>query len=200
MVTTRSSINIVAAFGLALGAVFGMAGTFVAQPNIQAVLWALDGAGLVMAAALLTLKYFKAGHDLVAGGFLVFAGRLARAPSLFVMSSRLSAKSEIESIGKDATGPVQQNAIGLDTGAHSVFIDLLVRFVFPDVGPLLRRRLSGTESRHRGSQDWSLTIEIVARPGNLIGFKALPAARAPGEPRCGGRGRKVAPTRKGSCS
>jgi hypothetical protein len=49
-------------------------------------------------------------------------GRLARAPSLFVMSSRLSAKSEIESIGKDATGPVQQNAIGLDTGAHSVFI------------------------------------------------------------------------------
>jgi hypothetical protein len=73
MVTTRSSINIVAAFGLALGAVFGMAGTFVAQPNIQAVLWALDGAGLVMAAALLTLKYFKAGHDLVAGGFLVFA-------------------------------------------------------------------------------------------------------------------------------
>jgi hypothetical protein len=48
-----------------------------------------------------------------------------------------------------------------------------VRFVFPDVGPLLRRRLSGTES-HRGSQDWSLTIEIVARSGNLIGFKALP--------------------------
>lgn len=73
MVTTRSSINIVAAFGLALGAVFGMAGTFVAQPNIQAVLWALDGLGLVMAAALLTLKYFKAGHDLVAGGFLIFA-------------------------------------------------------------------------------------------------------------------------------
>jgi hypothetical protein len=73
MVTTRSSINIVAAFGLALGAVFGMAGTFVAQPNIQAVLWALDGAGLVMAAALLTLKYFRTGHDLVAGGFLVFA-------------------------------------------------------------------------------------------------------------------------------
>jgi hypothetical protein len=50
-----------------------MAGTFVAQPNIQAVLWALDGAGLVMAAALLTLKYFRTGHDLVAGGFLVFA-------------------------------------------------------------------------------------------------------------------------------
>src|SRR5690606_6583228 len=73
MVTTRSSINIVAAFGLALGAVLGMAGTFVAQPNIQALLWAIDGAGLVMAAALLALKYFRTGDDLVSGGFLVFA-------------------------------------------------------------------------------------------------------------------------------
>ena len=73
MVITRSPINLVAAFGLALGAVFGMAGTFVAQPNIQSLLWAIDGAGLVMAAALLTLKYFRMGHDLVAGGFLVFA-------------------------------------------------------------------------------------------------------------------------------
>ena len=66
-------INIIAAVGLALGAVFGMAGTFAAQPNIQALLWAIDGAGLVMAAALLTVKYFREGHDLGAGGFLVFA-------------------------------------------------------------------------------------------------------------------------------
>jgi hypothetical protein len=73
MAITRSSINIVATFGLALGAVFGMAGTFVTQPNVQALLWAIDGAGLVMAAALLALKYFRTGHDLVAGGFLVFA-------------------------------------------------------------------------------------------------------------------------------
>ncbi len=34
----------VAAFGHALGSVFGMAGTFVAQPNLQALLWAIDGA------------------------------------------------------------------------------------------------------------------------------------------------------------
>ncbi len=60
-------INIIAAVGLALGAVFGMAGTFAAQPNIQALLWAIDGAGLVMAAALLTVKYFREGHDLVGG-------------------------------------------------------------------------------------------------------------------------------------
>lgn len=69
----KSLINIVAALGLALGAAFGMAGTFVAQPNLQALLWAIDGAGLIVAAALLTLKYFRTGNDLVAAGFLVFA-------------------------------------------------------------------------------------------------------------------------------
>jgi hypothetical protein len=73
MPTFKTPIDTLAAFGLALGAVFGMAGTFVAQPNIQALLWAIDAAGLVMAAALLTLKYFRAGQDVVAGGFLVFA-------------------------------------------------------------------------------------------------------------------------------
>lgn len=71
--TTKSRINMVAAFALALGAVLGMAGTFVVQPNLQALFWAIDGGGLVMAAALLTLKYSRMGHDLVAAGFLVFA-------------------------------------------------------------------------------------------------------------------------------
>jgi uncharacterized membrane protein (UPF0136 family) len=73
MIAKKSPINIVAAFGLALGAVFGMAGTFMVQPNVQGLLWAIDGAGLTMAAALLALKYMRAGHDLVAAGFVVFA-------------------------------------------------------------------------------------------------------------------------------
>lgn len=73
IVTIKSPTNLVAAFGLALGAVFGMAGTFMVQPNLQALLWAIDGVGLVMATALLTLKYFRTGNDLIAAGFLVFA-------------------------------------------------------------------------------------------------------------------------------
>ncbi len=73
MITTTNPINMVAAVGLAFGAVFGMVGTFVVQPNLQAVLWAIDAAGLVMATALLALKYFRTGHGLGAGGFLVFA-------------------------------------------------------------------------------------------------------------------------------
>lgn len=67
------SINVIAAVGLALGGALGMAGAMVTQPNVQGILWAIDGSGLVMAAALLTTKYFRAGHDVVAGGFLVFA-------------------------------------------------------------------------------------------------------------------------------
>jgi len=69
----KSPVNIVAAFGLVLGAVFGMAGTFVAQPNLQGLLWAIDGAGLVAAAAVLALKFLRMEHELVAAGFIVFA-------------------------------------------------------------------------------------------------------------------------------
>jgi hypothetical protein len=47
-------------------------GEYLASP-LQAILWAIDGAGLVTATALLTIKYFRTGNDVVAGGFLVFA-------------------------------------------------------------------------------------------------------------------------------
>src|SRR6516162_8412798 len=67
------SINVIAALGLALGGALGLAGAMVTQQNVQAMLWAIDGAGLVMAAAMLATKYFRAGNDVVAGGFLVFA-------------------------------------------------------------------------------------------------------------------------------
>src|SRR4029077_16299073 len=50
-----------------------IAGAVAPRPHPQALLWAIDGAGLVMATALLTLKYFRAGNARVAGGFLVFA-------------------------------------------------------------------------------------------------------------------------------
>ena len=69
----QSSLNTLAVIGLALGAVFGLAGTVVEQAAIRSVFWGIDGAGLVMAACLLALKYFRRANDLVAAGFLVFA-------------------------------------------------------------------------------------------------------------------------------
>ncbi|HEX3234576.1 MAG TPA: hypothetical protein VHR41_10300 [Gemmatimonadales bacterium] len=59
--------------GLFVGAAFGLAGTLVASPYLQASLWAIDSVGLVIATSLLAVKYFRAGADIVAAGFLVFA-------------------------------------------------------------------------------------------------------------------------------
>jgi hypothetical protein len=70
---TTNPLNMVAIVGLTLGAVFGLAGTFVPQPNLRNASWGLDALGLVMAASLLALKFLKKGNEIVAGGFLVFA-------------------------------------------------------------------------------------------------------------------------------
>lgn len=69
----RIPVNIVAVVGLVLGAVFGLAGTLVTQPNLRNVSWGIDSLGLVMGAAILTLKFYRKGNDFVAAGFLVFA-------------------------------------------------------------------------------------------------------------------------------
>ena len=65
--------DVVAACGLVLGGVFGLAGTLVTEQSLRAAAWAIDGAALVAATALLALKYFRKGNDLVAAGFLVYA-------------------------------------------------------------------------------------------------------------------------------
>ena len=68
----KNPTNVAAAIGLALGGVFGMLGTMVAERNLQAAFWAVDGLGLVVATALLALRFFRTGNDVVAAGFLVF--------------------------------------------------------------------------------------------------------------------------------
>jgi len=69
----KNPLNIVAAVGLVLGGVFGLAGTLVAEPSLRAIFWGIDGVGLVVATAILALKYFRRGSDAIAAGFLVFA-------------------------------------------------------------------------------------------------------------------------------
>ncbi len=61
-----------AAAGLAVGAVAGMAGSFVGHEEARHLLWLLDGVGIVVAVALLAVKYLRAGNDDLAAGFLVF--------------------------------------------------------------------------------------------------------------------------------
>jgi hypothetical protein len=57
-------LDIAAAVGLAIGGVFGLAGAFVGQAELRQELWAIDGVALVVATALLTVKFLRQGNDL----------------------------------------------------------------------------------------------------------------------------------------
>jgi len=63
----------VAAIGLVIGAILGMAGAFVPSASLRGLAWGLDGTALTGAAALLTVHHLRRGNDIVAAGFLVFA-------------------------------------------------------------------------------------------------------------------------------
>jgi hypothetical protein len=67
------NVNVAASVGLALGAVFGLAGTFVSQAHLRNLAWEIDSLGLIAATSLLAIKFFRKGCDAVAAGFLVFA-------------------------------------------------------------------------------------------------------------------------------
>lgn len=58
---------------LAIGAALGMAGSLVPSAPLRAILWGIDGAALVVAAAMLAVIFFKRGEDLAAAGYIVFA-------------------------------------------------------------------------------------------------------------------------------
>lgn len=59
------------ALGLLVGAAFGLAGTLVASPHVQASWWAIDSVALVVATSLLALKYFRAAARIYAGEALL---------------------------------------------------------------------------------------------------------------------------------
>lgn len=65
-------VRLLASVGLAVGGVCGMVGTFAPSASLRGLAWGIDGVGLVMASALLTLAFYRKGQDLVASGFLVF--------------------------------------------------------------------------------------------------------------------------------
>lgn len=68
----RDQRPLLAPAGLVIGAILGLAGTFVPSASVRGLLWGLDGIALIGATALLTIRHFRLGNDLVAAGFLVF--------------------------------------------------------------------------------------------------------------------------------
>ena len=66
-------LSVLASIGLTVGGILGMAGTFAPSAALRGLAWGIDGVALVMAGAILTVVFYRAGQDLVASGFLVFA-------------------------------------------------------------------------------------------------------------------------------
>ena len=73
MVMNERVMEITAAIGLFIGAVFGIVGSFTPSATFRGLAWGIDGIGLILASGLLTIYYFRKGLDLTAGGFLIFA-------------------------------------------------------------------------------------------------------------------------------
>jgi hypothetical protein len=69
----KNGLNVVASIGLAIGGALGMAGSFVASANLRSIFWGIDGTCVVVATAILAIKFFRAGNDAAAAGFLVFS-------------------------------------------------------------------------------------------------------------------------------
>ncbi len=65
-------VRIIAAAGLIIGALLGMAGSFAPSAELRGLAWGLDGVALVVASALLAVHHLRRGHEQLAAGFLVF--------------------------------------------------------------------------------------------------------------------------------
>jgi hypothetical protein len=65
-------LRTVAAAGLVIGALLGMAGSFAPSAELRSLAWAADGVALVVGSALLVVHHLRQGHDQLAAGFLVF--------------------------------------------------------------------------------------------------------------------------------
>lgn len=55
----RSALNLLAAIGLAPGAVFDLTGTLASQPDLRSISCGIDSLGLIMAPTLLALKFLR---------------------------------------------------------------------------------------------------------------------------------------------
>ena len=62
----------IAAAGLVIGALLGMAGSFAPTAEVRGLAWGIDGIALVVASALFGVLYVRRGQVQLAAGFLVF--------------------------------------------------------------------------------------------------------------------------------
>jgi hypothetical protein len=69
---TDTRLRNLAATGLVIGGLLGMAGSFAPSASLRGLAWGVDGTAIIVACALLVLHHVRQGRDLLAAGFLVF--------------------------------------------------------------------------------------------------------------------------------
>lgn len=69
---TDERLRVVAAAGLVIGALLGMAGSFAPTPALRGLAWGVDGVALIVGSALLAVHHLRRDDALLAAGFLVF--------------------------------------------------------------------------------------------------------------------------------
>jgi hypothetical protein len=157
----KKSANIIAVIGLALGAVLGMIGTFVGERPIQAACWGIDGVGLVVASALLALRFFRKDRDVVAAGFLVFS--IGEAVMLTGTATSLA-----ESAASFAAGTALWSAALLLTSVPGEFANW-VR-VFGSIGAILFAITSATIFWGKRVLPTSAPLPFYAYPFLVVTF------------------------------
>lgn len=65
-------LRVVAAAGLVIGALLGMAGTFAPSAQLRGLAWGVDGVALVVGTAVLAVHHLRRGDEQLAAGFLLF--------------------------------------------------------------------------------------------------------------------------------
>ena len=95
----NSRLRLIAAMGLVIGAVLGIAGTFAPSPSLRGLLWGVDGTALVVASALLAVHHLHRGNVLAAAGFVVFVAGEALVLSGAAMTLEASAPSFAAGVG-----------------------------------------------------------------------------------------------------
>ena len=65
-------LRVVAATGLVIGAVLGVAGSFAPSAGLRGLAWGIDGIAIVVGCALLAVHHLRYGNEQLAAGFLVF--------------------------------------------------------------------------------------------------------------------------------
>lgn len=98
-------LSVLASIGLAVGGILGMTGTFAPSAALRGLAWGIDGVALVMAGAILTVVFYRAGQDFVASGFLVFAigeGIILSGAAMDLDASTPSFRSREQPVGDGA--------------------------------------------------------------------------------------------------